>query len=118
MTFTAPPMASRREYIEAAISRIMIGAVVLPASKMACMISRPRMPLAMPRAKAPKAPKPAASVGVKMPPQMPPITRMIKARIPTPPMTSPRSASGDFSSSNNSLVCGAMSGLRSAAKTQ
>ena len=91
-----------------------MGAVVLPAWKIASMIALPRIPLMMPINSAPMAPNPAASVGVNTPVQIPPMTSRINPRIPNPPTISERRSAGVSSTSGDSNA-GAISGLRMAA---
>ena len=65
MLLTTPPIAKRREYIWAQISKNNNGADVLPVSEIASTISPHFNPLTTASSKASRAPIPEASVGVK-----------------------------------------------------
>ena len=69
------------EYIPAVINRIIIGADVFPASITESTIPFHLIPLNSAIMKLAKAPMPAASVGVKIPPQIPPKTTKISPKI-------------------------------------
>ena len=72
------------EYIPAVINNIMIGAEVLPASITDSTIPFHLMPLNKAIPKLARAPIPAASVGVNIPPQIPPKTTTINPRMDNP----------------------------------
>ena len=72
------------EYIPAVISKIIIGADVLPASMMQSTSSLNLRPLAIAMHMPANAPTPAASVAVKKPPHIPPKTRTINPIIDAP----------------------------------
>ncbi len=72
------------EYIPAVISKIIIGADVFPASITESTTPLKFMPLHNAIIKLAIAPIPAASVAVKIPPQIPPSTKKINAIIEKP----------------------------------
>ena len=84
MTESMSDNDKNREYIPAVIKSIIIGAEVFPASITDSTIPFHLIPLKRAMAKLAKAPIPAASVGVKIPPQIPPNTTIIKPIIDMP----------------------------------
>ena len=76
------------------------------------------MPLIKPTTSAPIAPKPAASVGVRKPPQIPPITTAINPIIERLLISSERRCAGVTAAKSAGVHCGAMSGYIFAPITQ
>ena len=84
MTESISDKDKNREYIPAVIKSIIIGAEVFHASITDSTMPLHLIPLKSAMAKLAKAPMPAAYVGVKIPPQIPPKTTIIKPIIDIP----------------------------------